>query len=610
MAYGSKILDGQGTLTYPATVTEVIVDTKRNKRLDKILDDIESEKADKDDIKDIQDAVADSQAAASQAQQSATEAANKLGTIQSAIESLDPSAGEAVKLAAKVEENSQKLSELEGKASLCEEAGGEDADDDLDIADENGNVLARFANGHFRVKNFSSKQTLEKIASILTNIGFDKLPEFNDEESYVAGDIVIKDNLVYKFKIAHEAGEWKDSEVDQTDMLSELGGQIELPVSIQDGTDDDLDIADENGNVLARFANGHFRTKYFDSKVAAGKSTIHLENEAHVAWEPQENYEAWPHGCVFYDKNNGKINIVYSGRDSHLDNRNGRVYFRSRYEFGKWAEPVLVADNSDGVAKRCHGAGVDKNGNYIALVLFQRPEYSSNDCYIHVFRSTNKGTSWSDEGAIKIDGNNIVVGESGSCFLCKSGRLLTMMSKSANTSLNPNCFVAYSDDNGATWKAASPKLASGLESGFVEIDDNLYMLMRQSDGGNTRPILYKSEDDGTTWEVVQVVPFSNYNSPTSIAYDEAHRTIFVVGGDRTKMADGYMSVRVSVESVSDFINGNVGKGARLLKSDTTNYADFGYAQIVITDNSRACIMFYQPTNNGKVGIYELNGYII
>lgn len=42
--------------------------------------------------------------------------------------------------------------------------------------------------------------------------------------------------------------------------------QIIHPVAVEDSANDaDLDIADEQGNILARFKNGHFSTKYFDS---------------------------------------------------------------------------------------------------------------------------------------------------------------------------------------------------------------------------------------------------------------------------------------------------------------------------------------------------------
>lgn len=77
------------------------------------------------------------------------------------------------------------------------------ANTDLDIVDENGNVLARFKNGGFRIKNFDS----------------DKTPQQGD------------------------------------------------------AANTDLDIADENGNVLARFSGGHIKTKNFDSRDTATTRT-------------------------------------------------------------------------------------------------------------------------------------------------------------------------------------------------------------------------------------------------------------------------------------------------------------------------------------------------
>lgn len=71
---------------------------------------------------------------------------------------------------------------------------------DLDIADENDNVLARFYNGHFKTKFFDSVNVITKMIIDLAN------------------------NSV-----------------------------------------SDLDIKDENGNTLVRFANGHIRTLHFDS---------------------------------------------------------------------------------------------------------------------------------------------------------------------------------------------------------------------------------------------------------------------------------------------------------------------------------------------------------
>ena len=126
---------------------------------------------------------------------------------------------------------------------------------DLGIADENGNVLARFENGHIRTKNFDSSKNN-------ANIGIDDVPVFNQEEDYDVGDVVMYDGLMYKFTSAHEAGEWDDTQVEQTNVMQ----GATYPVDVQDSENiADLDVTDENGNVLARFENGHFRTKNFDS---------------------------------------------------------------------------------------------------------------------------------------------------------------------------------------------------------------------------------------------------------------------------------------------------------------------------------------------------------
>ena len=77
-------------------------------------------------------------------------------------------------------------------------------DTDLDIADDSGNVLVRFSDGHIKTKNFDS---------------------------------------------------------------SDIDLDIESPVDVTDGGSvTDLDFADESGNVLMRLSNGHIKTKNFDSR--------------------------------------------------------------------------------------------------------------------------------------------------------------------------------------------------------------------------------------------------------------------------------------------------------------------------------------------------------
>jgi hypothetical protein len=130
---------------------------------------------------------------------------------------------------------------------------------DLDISDANGNVLARFEGGHFKVKKFDSADVMSSIQAILSNIGFDNIPEFDEEEDYAIGDIVRYGKLVYIFISAHEAGEWDASEVEETII------NTEHPIAVEDALSTDLDITDALGNVLVRFKNGHIKVKNFDS---------------------------------------------------------------------------------------------------------------------------------------------------------------------------------------------------------------------------------------------------------------------------------------------------------------------------------------------------------
>lgn len=140
---------------------------------------------------------------------------------------------------------------------------------DLDITDEQYNVLVRFENGHLRVKNFDSVDVLDSIQAILSNIGFDSIPEFDENKDYNTGEIVRYLKYVYVFTSAHVAGEWNESEVKKTVITTEH------PIEVSDGVSKaDLDITDEKGNVLLILSKGHIKTKNFDSS----KSIIAIED--------------------------------------------------------------------------------------------------------------------------------------------------------------------------------------------------------------------------------------------------------------------------------------------------------------------------------------------
>ena len=129
-------------------------------------------------------------------------------------------------------------------------------DADLDISDSDGNILARFKDGHFRVKNFDSQKNN-------ANLGIDSVPEFSTTQTYEAGETVQRDGLLYKFIVQHQPGAWNNNDVEQTNVME----SAEHPVVVKDSDNDaDLDISDDNNYILARFRNGHIRTKNFNSE--------------------------------------------------------------------------------------------------------------------------------------------------------------------------------------------------------------------------------------------------------------------------------------------------------------------------------------------------------
>ena len=123
-------------------------------------------------------------------------------------------------------------------------------DTDLDFADESGNVLVRFSDGHIKTKNFDS-----------SDIDFD-IPVDIADESGNATDLDIADesgNVLVRFSDGHIKTKNFDS--------SDIDLDIESPVDVTDGGNvTDLDFADESGNVLMRVSNGHIKTKNFDSR--------------------------------------------------------------------------------------------------------------------------------------------------------------------------------------------------------------------------------------------------------------------------------------------------------------------------------------------------------
>lgn len=110
---------------------------------------------------------------------------------------------------------------------------------DFDISDKSGNVIMRLADGHIKTKNFDSEVALESIAG--------KIGQNQGAANHGKVLTVGQDGLVSPVEPATNDG---------------------IGIKDSEKTGVDLDLADGNGYVVARFSDGHIKTKNFDSASA------------------------------------------------------------------------------------------------------------------------------------------------------------------------------------------------------------------------------------------------------------------------------------------------------------------------------------------------------
>lgn len=336
------------------------------------------------------------------------------------------------------------------------------------------------------------------------------------------------------------------------------------------------------------------------------------------AWpqsEKKSNYEAWPFANCFYDASTGDICVAINEREKHADTNNtGCVWFRKKKENKEFGDWILISNNLDGIGKRTHATGLCGNGDYISFIIFQEVGGNGLDGTIHLFRSTDKGDSWTDEGAIQIDGVSLQSDQVSGLYLMENGRLITASHKGSNIGTS-NTFVMYSDDNGLTWtkseSSASIMNANDQECSWCEIGGTLFMVTRRG-----YPYLYYSEDSGVTWVYSGRFNFENYHSPTSIT-KLPNGKYLVIGGNRAVSQNGEYPILSSVVDEAFFTKGEETPIApiTLIKfANTQGDADYSYTQAVITTNGMLYCYYYDRSKEASispiVSYYELKGTVL
>jgi len=152
----------------------------------------------------------------------------------------------------------KKHSKLESKAEKAAYITESESDSDLDIGDSEGNVLARFSDGHFQTLNFDSSVVMTKLDGLHNDV----YTKYDDSLSSLnIGDV--EGNVLVKFSNGHI----KTQNFDSRKKFAEI--QVDNSLS-------ELNIGDDAGNVLVKFIDGHIKTQKFDSSKTDDSLDIRL----------------------------------------------------------------------------------------------------------------------------------------------------------------------------------------------------------------------------------------------------------------------------------------------------------------------------------------------
>lgn len=339
-------------------------------------------------------------------------------------------------------------------------------------------------------------------------------------------------------------------------------------------------------------------TKYPTEMQSFIISFSHLQK----AWTDQNaEYEAWPLGQLWYDTNCNKVCQVYNSRNSHVDLQNGNVLFRNKDELGKWSKPIIVASwKTDKISKRCHGAGVCANGDYIALVVHEEKERPYGNIFL--YRSNNLGYSWINEGAIVIDGEPLFVSESSCVFKTFSNRLLSYAS--IGLGRNTAC-VIFSDDNGVSWKKSlMPDGMGFLEGTFIQMENSdIYCIARQVDNYcyPNSPQMSYSSDNGDSWIYLGDTCLRSTDAP--VAQLRVDNYVYMLYGDRWPNQRGNMTLRFNWMTSHDYKLKLFNDYDVVISEVNCSYPDFSYPALVETPNTIQGTFYCRGEKN--VGIFEM-----
>lgn len=170
--------------------------------------------------------------------------------------------------AADAKKTGDEISELKNALTQIPEIKeSEAAGVDLDVSDLAGNVILRIAGGHVQTKEFDSTDVNDDIANLKSGKIDIAQGVANAGKALVVGadgNVTPEDITIELDDTLTQQGEAADAKA-VGDAIANIQINQLAEIKETDAVDVDLDLTDTNGNVIARFEDGHIKTKEFDS---------------------------------------------------------------------------------------------------------------------------------------------------------------------------------------------------------------------------------------------------------------------------------------------------------------------------------------------------------
>lgn len=217
----------------------------------------------------------------------------------------------------------------------------------------------------------------------------------------------------------------------------------------------------------------------------------------------QVQYLCHGHNMMQYDTTTNKYVCMIRGANAHSGATNDLFisFIDGKTLASTELTNIIVGENQ---LKWCRGFWINNNNEYILIA-----DTTPSDKTPHRYKSTDKGSTWTDEGEISVtDGESKAFF---SMFKLSNGRIIAtyddtvIKTGSKDNEGNYITKIAISDDDGVSFNVKSISCEfSTVEHTFIEIDNIIMMIGRYNAYPSYEAPAYisYSKDNGDTWSKI------------------------------------------------------------------------------------------------------------